>query len=61
MLIFQTEDGNATVGSGGQNGDEYDNDTGSEISLLPLYDKGIYAEGLFLKLDQPRSGVPIAA
>ena len=59
--IIQTEAGNATVGSGEGHGYRDGNDAGYEISLLPLYDKGIYAEGLFLKLDQPRSGVPIAA
>ena len=47
LWIFQTEFGNATVGSGKRHGDGYDDDTGYEISLLPLNNKGIYAEGLF--------------
>ena len=29
------------------------------MSLLPLKDKGIYAEGLFLNLDRQRGGVPV--
>ena len=31
------------------------------MSLLPLKDKGIYAEGLFLNLDRSRGGVPVTA
>ena len=65
---MHTEPGNATVGSGKwraasgeRHGDEDDNDAGYEISLLPLNDKGIYAEVIFLNLDRPRDGVPIAA
>ena len=50
-----------TVGIGKRNGDGDNNDTGSEISLLPLNDKGIFAEGLFLDLDWPGGGVPVAA
>ena len=34
---------------------------GYEISLLLLNDKGIYDKGLFLYLDWPRGGVPVAA
>ena len=45
-----------TVGIGKRNGDGDNNDTGSEISLLPLNDKGINSEGLFLNLVWPRSG-----
>ena len=55
--IIQTEAGNATVGSGEQHGDGDDDDAGFEISLILLNDKGIYAEGLFLNLDQPGDGV----
>ena len=61
LRIFQTKSGRATVGSGERHGDGYDYDVGYEISLLPLYDKVIHAEGIFLNLDRPRSGVPVAA
>ena len=61
LRIFQTEAGNATVRSGERHGDGDDNDAGSEISLLPLYDKGIHDEGLFLNLDRPCGGVPVKA
>ena len=61
LRIFQTEYGNTTVGISKQHGDGEDNDAGSEISLLLLYDKGIYADGLFLNLDRLRGGVPVAA
>ena len=61
LRIIQTEDGNANVGSGNWNGNVDNNDAGSEISLLPLNNKGIYAEGLFLNLDWTRGGVPVAS
>ena len=61
LRIFQTEAGNATVGSGDWHGDGDGDDAGSEIYLLPLYDKGIYAEGLLFNLDWPCGGVPVAA
>ena len=47
LWIFQAEAGNGTVGSGKRHGDEDDNDMGYVISLLPMNNKGIYAEGLF--------------
>ena len=47
LWIFHTESGNATVGSNERHGDGDNNAAGSEIYLLPPYDKGIYAEGLF--------------
>ena len=59
--IIYTEAGNVTAGSGKRHGDGDNNDAGSEISLLLLNDKGIYAEGILLNLDWPRSGVPVAA
>ena len=59
--IIQTEAGNATVGSDERHGDGDDDDAGSEIPLLPLNDKGIHAEDLFLNLDRPRVGIPVAA
>ena len=43
-----------------QRGDVDNNDAGSEISLLPLYDKSIHDEGLFHNLDRPGGGVPVA-
>ena len=61
LRIFQTEAGNATVGSGKRHGDGDNYDAGSEISLLLLYNKGIHDEGLFLNLDRPRGGVPVAS
>ena len=63
LRIISTKSGNATVGSGNLHGGgdgDYD-ETGSEISLLPLNNKGMYTKGLFLDLGQPRSGVPVAA
>ena len=42
-------------------GDGDDYDAGSEISILPLNDRGIYYEGLFFNLDWPRGGVPVTA
>ena len=47
--------------SGERHGYGYDDDAGSEISLLPLNDKGIYSEVIFLNLDRPRGGVLVAA
>ena len=61
LRIIQTEACNATVGSNKRHGDRDDNDVGYEISLLPLNNKGIYAEGVFLNLDWPRGGVTVAA
>ena len=61
LRIIQTEAENATVGSGDQHVDGDDDDTGSEISLLLLNHKVIYAEGLFLHLYWPRGSVPVAA
>ena len=61
LQIIQTEAENSTVGSGKWHGDGDCESSQSEISLLPLKDKGIYAEGLFLYLDRPRGGVPVAA
>ena len=61
LRIIQTNSGNATVGSGERHVNGGDDDAGSEISLLPLNNKRIYAEGLFLNLDRPRGGVPVAA
>ena len=61
LRIIQTEAGNATVGSGEQNGDGDNDDAGSEKSLLLLNGKGIYAGGLFLNLDRPCGGFPVAA
>ena len=61
LRIIQTESGNATVGSDERQGDGDDDDSGSEISLLPLNDKGIYGEGLLLNLDWLRGGVTIAS
>ena len=60
LWIFQTEAGNTTVGSCERHGDGDDDGVGSDISLLPLYDKGIYYDGIFLNLDRPRGGVPVA-
>ena len=60
LQIIHTEDGNATVGSGKRYDDGDNYDAGSEISLLSMNNKGIYAEGLFLILDGPRGGVPVA-
>ena len=59
--IIQTDSGNATVGSRDRHGDGDDDDAGSNISLLPMNYKGIYSEGIFLNLDWPRGGVPVAA
>ena len=59
--IIHTEDGNTTVGSGKWHGDGDDNEAGSDISLLPLNDKDIHTEGIFLNLDRPHGGVPVAA
>ena len=59
--IIQTDSGNATVGSRDRHGDRDDDDAGSNISLLPMNYKGIYSEGIFLNLDWPRGGVPVAA
>ena len=39
-----------------QYGDGGNDDTGSDISLFPPNDIGIYAEGLFLNLDWPGGG-----
>ena len=61
LRIIQTEAGNATVGSVKRHGDGDDDNAGSDISLLTLYSKGIHDEGLFLNLDRPRGGVPVAA
>ena len=61
LQIFQTEAMNATVGSGERHGDGDDDSAGSDISLLLLYDKGIYFDGIFLNLDRPRGGVPVAS
>ena len=61
LRIFQTESGNATVGSSKRHGDGDNDDKVSEISVLPLYNKGIYADDLFLNLYQPLGGVPFAA
>ena len=44
-----------------RHGDGDDDDTGSDISLLPLNDKGIYSERLFLNLSRPHGGVPVTA
>ena len=60
LRLFQTEAGNATVGSNKRHGDGDSDDAGFEVYLLPLYDKGIYAEGIFLYLNWPRGGVPVA-
>ena len=38
---IHTESGNATIGSGKQHGDGDDDDSGSDIYLLPLNDKEI--------------------
>ena len=46
--IIHTEAGNVTVGSSKRHGDGDHNYVGSEISLLPLNDKCIHAEDLFL-------------
>ena len=59
--ITHTEDGNATIGSGERHGDGDGDDAESEISLLPLSDKGIHAEGLFLNLDCPRHSFTVTA
>ena len=59
--MIKTEAGNVTVGRGERHGDEDVNDAGSEISLLPMKDKGNHAEGLFLHLDRPCGGVPVAS
>ena len=48
LWIIQTETGNVTVGSGERHDDGDDDDAGSKISHLPLNNKGIHAEGLFL-------------
>ena len=61
LRIIQTEAENATVGSDDWHGDRDDDNVRSEISLLPLNHKVIHDEGLFLHLDRPCSGVPIAA
>ena len=58
---IHTEAGNTPVWSGKRHGNGYDDDTGSERSLLLLNNKGIYSEGLFLNLDRTRGGVPVAA
>ena len=61
LWIIQTEAGDATVGGGKWYGDGDDDDAGSDISLHPLNEKGIYAEGPFLDLDWLNGGVPVAA
>ena len=61
LWIIQTEAGNATVGSSERHYDGDKNGAGYEIFLLPLNDKGIYAESLLLNLDRPYDGVPVAA
>ena len=61
LRIFQTEAGYAEIGIIKRHGDGDDDDAGSDIFLLPLNDKGIYAEGLFLNLDRLHSGVTFAA
>ena len=58
---IQTEAENSTIGSGEPHGDGDDDDAGSDIYLLPMNDKFIYAEGLFINLDRPRGAVPVAA
>ena len=59
--IFQTESGKYTVGSSNWYGDGDDGDTGYNISLLPLNNKVINTEGLFLNLDRLRGGVTVAS
>ena len=59
--IIQTESGTFTVGSSDWYGDGDDSDVGSKISLLPLNNKLVNAEGLFLNLNRPRGGVTVAA
>ena len=59
--IIHNEARNATFGSSERYGDGDDDDTGYDISLLPLNDKGIHAEGIFLNLDRLRGGVPVAS
>ena len=59
--ILQTEAGNAAFVSSERHGYGDTNDVGSEISLLPLNNKDINAERLFLNLDWPCSSVPVAA
>ena len=61
LRIIRTEAGNATVRSGERHGDGDDDDSGSEISIITLNDKGIYAEGIFLNLYRPRGGVLVTA
>ena len=61
MRIFQNEDENATVGSIERHGNGDNDYEGYEIFLLLLKNKGIYAEGLLLNLDRPRSSVPFSA
>ena len=61
LQIIHTEAGNATLESGEWHGDGDVDDAGSEIYLLPLNDKGIHAEGLFLNLYWLRVGVTVAA
>ena len=63
LRIIHNEAGNTTVGGGNRRESLCwtDNDAGSEIYLLPLNNKGIYTEVLFLNLDRPRGGVPVAA
>ena len=61
LLIFQTEAGNSSVGSNKRHVDVDDDDAGSDIFLLPLNDKGIYAEGILLNLDRPYGGVPVVS
>ena len=68
LWIIQTEASNSTVGrgerqaaSGKRHGDGENDDAGSEIDLLMMNDKGIYAKGLFFNLYRPRGSVPVAA
>ena len=58
--IIQTEAGNAIVRSGEWHDNGDNDDAGSEISLLMLNNRVIHAEGLFLNLYCPCSGVRLA-
>ena len=57
--IIHTEAGKSTVGSNERHRDGDDNVTGSELSLLPLNDKGIHAEDLLLNREGSHSGIPV--
>ena len=59
--IIQTESGKSTVRSGERHGDEDDDEAVSRIYILPLNNKCIHDEGLFLNWDHPISGVPVTA